>query len=142
MKLKAFTFTAAVAAIMLSGCGVAKTTGKVAAAPFKAAYKTGELAGKGVYYTGKGVYKAGEFTGKAAYQTGKTVYYVGRVPVQFADGVLDRTAKVLSITTQVVDLTGKIGTYTYQIQAAKLDSELSKIKTAKNVMKVFVDVIK
>jgi len=62
-------------AMALSGCQVAKTTGKVAALPFKAVYKTGEfagktvyktgeLAGKSVYYTGKGVYKTGEFAGK------------------------------------------------------------------------------
>jgi len=57
---------AMVSIVGLSGCQVAKATGKVAALPFKAVYKTGELAGKGVYETGK-------FAGKSVYYTGKGI---------------------------------------------------------------------
>ncbi len=123
----------------LSGCGVAKTTAKVATLPVKATVKTGEVAGKSVYYTGKGAYHTGKFAGNAAYQTGKGVYYVGSVPVKITDKALDTTSKVLTVTTQAVDLTGKVVVYTKQIQAANLDAELANIKRMKNIISVLVD---
>ena len=138
-----------------SSCGVAKTTGKVAALPFKAVYKTGEFATKGVYHTGrfagKSVYKTGEYTGKGIYHTGKFagesviatgkgVYYVGTVPVKVTDKALDTSAKVLTLTTQAVDLTGKVVTVSRRIQASQLDGELAALEGATNVLGVVVDV--
>lgn len=117
---------------MMGGCVVAKTTGKVAALPFKAAYKTTEIAGKTVYGTGK-------FMGKSAIAAGKGIYYVGSVPVKITDKALDTTTKVLTITTQAVDLTGKVITTSRQIQAYELESELFALKGAKNVIGVLVD---
>ncbi|WP_371395969.1 hypothetical protein [Fretibacter rubidus] len=142
--------------LSVSGCGVAKTTGKVAALPFKAVYKTGEFAGKSVYHTGrlagKGAYKTGEYTGKGIYHTGKFagesviatgkgVYYVGTVPVKVTDKALDTSAKVLSVTTQAVDLTGKVVTVSRRINASQLDSELAALEGATNVLGVVVDVL-
>lgn len=141
---------------LLASCGVAKTTGKVAALPFKAVYKTGEFAGKSVYHTGrlagKGVYKTGEFAGKSVYHTGKFagesviatgkgVYYVGSVPVKVTDKALDTTAKVLTVTTQAVDMTGKVITVTRRIQASQLDSELAALEGATNVLGVVIDAL-
>lgn len=142
--------------LAVSGCGVAKTTGKVAALPFKAVYKTGEFAGKSVYHTGrlagKGIYKTGEYTGKGIYHTGKFagesiiatgkgVYYVGTVPVKVTDKALDTSAKVLSLTTQAVDLTGKVVTVSRRISASQLDTELAALEGATNVLGVVVDVM-
>lgn len=118
--------------LLLSGCGIAKTTGKVASLPFKAAYKTTEFAGKGVYGTGK-------FAAKSVYKTGQGVYYVGRVPVQITDKALDTTTKVLTVTTQVVDLSGKVMTLQRQIHASELEAELAGIRGAANVVRVLVD---
>ena len=144
------------AATLVTGCGVAKTTGKVAALPFKAVYKTGEFAGKSVYHTsrlaGKGVYKTGELAGKSVYHTGryagkatiatgKGVYYVGTVPVKVTDKAMDTSAKVLSLTTQAVDLTGKVVTVSRRIQASELETELAAIQGATNVLGVIVDVL-
>ena len=136
----------------LSGCQVAKATGKVAALPFKAVYKTGEIAGKSVYYTGKGVYKTGEFAGKSVYKTGefaaksvgavgKGVYFMGTVPVKITDKALDTSARVLSLTTRAVDTGGKLLEVTREIQAVELDAELAALKGASNLLGVFVDVV-
>lgn len=129
--------------LSLSGCGVVKTTGKVASLPFKGVYKATELTGKGVYHTGRiagtGVYETGKFAGTTVYKTGKGVYYVGRVPVQITDKALDTTTKVLTVTTQVVDLGGKVMTLQRQIHASELDAELAGIRGAANVIRVFVD---
>ncbi len=135
----------ACAILALPGCQIAKVTGKVAALPFKAVYKTGEfagktvyktgeLAGKSVYYTGKGVYGAGKFAGKG-------VYYIGTTPIKITDKALDTTAKVLSITTQVADAGGKVLTVSRQIQASELEAELMAIRSAGNILSVFVDAI-
>jgi len=152
MRFLKLTLLAAFSAIVLSGCQVAKTTGKVAALPFKGIYKTGEfagktvfktgeLAGKSVYYTGKGVYKTGEFAGKTAVKAGKGVYYIGTVPVKITDKALDTTAKVLTVTTQAVDVSGKVITTARTIQATELEAELAAIKGANNILKVLVDAI-
>ncbi len=142
--------------VMLTGCGVAKTTGKVAALPFKAVYKTTEFAGKSVYHTGrfagktvmgtgemagKTVYGTGKFAAKTVESTGKGIYYIGTVPVKITDKALDTTAKVLTITTQVADVSGKVVEMSRTIQAAELETELMAIKGASNVLKVFVDAI-
>lgn len=142
----------AISVISLSGCAVAKTTGKVAALPFKAAYKTtefagksvyktGEFAGKSVFYTGKGIYKTGEFAGKSVAAVGKGVYYMGTVPVKITDKALDTTSKVLTITTQAAEASGKVLEVTRTIQAAELEMELKALKGATNLLSVFVDVI-
>lgn len=143
-------------AMVLSGCQIAKTTGKVAALPFKAVYKTGEfagktvyktgeLAGKSVYYTGKyagkGVYETGKFAGKTAVAAGKGVYYIGTVPVKITDKALDTTAKVLTVTTQALDVSGKVITTARTIQSVELEAELTAIKGATNILNVVVDAI-
>lgn len=107
---------------LLSGCmTVAKTTGSVAALPFKATYHTGKMVGKGVI------------------GTGKAVYYVGSVPVKITDRAMDSTVQVLTITTKTVDAAGKIVSLSRDIQAYQLNSELANLKRASNIIEVIVD---
>lgn len=138
---------------LLGGCAVAKVTGKAAALPFKAVYKTGEYAGKGVYYTGKGayavgkgagtvVYKTGMFAGKGAYYTGKGVYTVGMVPIKVTNAALDTSAKVLTVTTQVVDLSGKVVTVSRNIQRSEVDAYVGQAKGAANIVGILIDVFR
>jgi len=152
MRFLKLTLLVGFSGLTLSGCQVAKTTGKVAALPFKAVYKTGEfagktvyktgeLAGKSVYYTGKGVYKTGEFAGKTALAAGKGIYYVGTVPVKITDKALDTTSKVLTVTTQAMDVGGKVVTTARTIQATELEAELAALKGASNILNVVVDAI-
>lgn len=152
MHILKLTLIAGFCAVSLSGCQIAKTTGKVATLPFKGVYKTGEfagktvyktgeLAGKSVYYTGKGVYKTGEFVGKTAYNTGKGIYYIGTVPIKITDKALDTTSKVLTVTTQTLDVGGKVVTTARTIQASELEAELAAIKGASNILNVVVDAI-
>jgi len=156
MRLSKLTLIAGVCAFALSGCQIAKTTGKVAALPFKAVYKTGEftgktvyktgeLAGKSVYYTGKyagkGVYETGKFAGKSVVGVGKGVYYIGTVPVKITDKALDTSAKVLTVTTQALDVGGKVVTTARTIQSAELEAELAAVKGATNILSVIVDAI-
>jgi len=122
---------------LLGGC---KTAGKVATAPFKGAYAVGKTTGKVAYGTGKVAYGAGKLAGEGVYAVGKGVYYVGSVPVKITDAALDTTEQVLRITTNFVDLTGKVATVSRDIQAVHLNNELAKFKTAKNVVSVLVDV--
>ena len=148
--------TSAVSMVGLSGCAVVKTTGKVAALPFKGVYKTGELVGKGVVgtgklagksvyytgkYTGKGIYETGKFAGKSVAAVGKGVYFMGTVPVKITDKALDTTAKVLTLTTQAADATGKVMEVTRTIQAAELNAELAALKGASGLINVIVDAI-
>ena len=106
----------------LSGCmTVAKTTGSVAALPFKATYHTGKMVGKGVI------------------GTGKAVYYVGSVPVKITDKAMDSSIKVLTITTKTVDAAGKIVSLSRDIQAYQLNAELANIKRASNIIEVVID---
>ena len=145
--LRKFTsFTAIVLlATSLSGCLVAKTTGKVASLPFHAAGKTAEIGGKTVYGTGKlagqAVYGTGKLVGKSSIATVKGVYYVGSIPVKITDRALDTTAQVLTITIQAVDLTGRVYVTSRQIQSYELDRELSTLRGASNILGVLVDVI-
>ncbi|GGX62565.1 hypothetical protein GCM10011309_10670 [Litorimonas cladophorae] len=119
----------ALAGFALSGCGVHK----VVTTPVKGAYHATKFVGK----TAVGGTK---MVGKGLWATGKGVYYVGSVPVKITDAALDTTSKVLTITTQAVDLTGKVVTVSRNVNAARLDAELASLKTAKNVLSVFVDV--
>jgi len=139
-------YTIAFTALLLSGCAVAKTTGKVAALPFKAAYKTGEYATKGVYYTGKGagtaVYHTGMFAGKGVYYTGKGAVEVAKVPINVTNAALDTSAKVLTVTTQVVDLSGKVVTVSRTLQRSEVDGYVTQAKGAANVVGIMVDVFR
>lgn len=146
MRAQKLLFSLICTTSILSGCAVAKTTGKVAALPFKAVYKTGEYTGKGVYYTGKGagtvVYKTGMFAGKGAYYTGKGAYTVAKVPVNVTNSALDTSAKVLTVTTQVVDLSGKVVTVSRTMQRSEVDGYVSQAQGAANVVSVLVDVFR
>lgn len=106
---------------MMSSCAVVKTTGTVAALPFKTAYKTTELVGKSVIATGKGI------------------YYVGTVPVKVTDKALDTSSKMLMVTTQALDASGKAITVTRKIKAAQLGAELSAVRMASNILAVTID---
>ena len=115
--------TLGLAITMLGGCmTVAKTTGSVAALPFKATYNTGKLVGKGVI------------------GTGKAVYYVGSVPVKITDAAMDSSVKMLTITTKTLDAAGKVVSISRDIQAYQLNAELANIKRASNILGVSVDV--
>jgi len=131
-------------ASMLGGCTVAKVTGKAAALPFKAVYKTGEYATKGVYYSGKGAgtvaYHTGMFAGKGAYYTGKGTYNAARVPVNVTNAALDTSAKVLTVTTQVVDLSGTVVSVSRTLQRSEVDGYVSQAQGAANVIDILVDV--
>lgn len=122
-------------AMFFSACSTAKMAGKVATLPFKAVYKTGEVAGKGVYFTGK-------TAGKGVYYTGKGVYNTAKVPVKITNAALDSTAKVLTVSTQVVDLTGKVVTVSRTLQRSELDAYVAQAQGATNVLGVFVDVFR
>lgn len=124
-----FITSLAIAAFCLSSCGVHK----VVTVPAKGVYNTTKFVGK----TAVGGTK---LVGKGLWATGKGVYYVGSVPVKITDAALDTTAKVLTITTQVVNLTGGVVTVSRNVAAAQLDAELAGLKTAKNILSVFVDV--
>jgi len=149
MSGKIIAITAA-AAFLLSGC---KTAGKVVTAPFKGAYEVGKATGKGVYTvgkttgqvaygTGKVAVGAGKLAGEGVYTVGKGVYYVGSVPVKITDAAMDTTERMLRMTTTFVDLAGKTATVTRDIQAVHLDNELAKVKTAKNILGVLVDIVR
>ena len=108
-----------------------------------ATYKTGEVATKGVYYTGKGtgtaVMKTGELAGKGAYYTGKGAYHTAKVPVVVMNNALDTSAKVLSVTTQVVDLTGKVVTVSRNVNRAEVHGYIAQARGAANVLSIVVD---
>lgn len=138
-------------ACSLSGCLVAKATGKITALPFQAVgktaeiggktvYGTGKLTGQAVYGTGKMAYGTGKFVGKTSLATGKGVYYVGSIPVKITDQALDTTAQVLTITTQAVNLSGQVYVSSRRIQSYELDRELASLRGASNVLSVLVDV--
>ena len=73
--------------------------------------------------------------------TGKGVYYMGRVPVQITDKALDTSTKVLTVTTQVVNLSGGVMTLSKQIQSYELDSELAALSRSANLVSVLVDAV-
>lgn len=117
------------AATATGGCTVAKVTGQAAALPFKGAYHGTKIAGKGVYYTGKG-----------AYHVGKGAYEVGKVPVKIADGVLDTTTRVVTLTVLTLNAAGQVSAISRDVAAASLYTELAAIERSKNVLEVIVDV--
>jgi len=145
-------------ALVVSGFGISScAVTKVVTMPAKAAVGTTKFVGKTAIGTtkvvgntaigttklvGKTVVGGTKLAGKGAIATGKGVYYIGSIPVKVTDAALDTTARVLSITTQTVDLTGKVVTLTKDINAARLNAELAGLKTAKNVISVFIDVAK
>jgi len=103
-----FVTSFAIAAFGLSSCGVHK----VVTVPAKGVYNTTKFVGKTAVGTTKFVGKTAvggtKMVGKGLWATGKGVYYVGSVPVKITNAALDTTAKVLTITTQAVDLTGSV----------------------------------
>ncbi len=131
---------------LLGGCAVAKTTGKIASLPCKAVYKTGELGAKGVYYTGKGagsvVYTTGMFAAKGTYYTGKGAYNIAKVPVRVTNAALDTTAKILTVTTQIVDLSGKVVTVSRTMQRSEVDTYINQAQGAANIVSILVDVFR
>jgi len=155
--MKHYIFSAVISAsFVLSGCAVTKTAGQVVAAPIKLTAKTAEVTGKGVYGTtkfagktvagtgvvaGKTVIGTGKLAGRAAVGTGKGLYYIGSTPVHIANGALDTSNKILRVTTQMVDLSGKVVKVSRDIQAFQLESELAKYRGAKNVMDIAVSIV-
>ncbi|WP_018148188.1 hypothetical protein [Henriciella marina] len=115
-------------ASMTSGCTVAKVTGQAAALPFKGAYHGTRAAGTGLYYTGRG-----------AYAVGKGAYRVGKVPVQVADGVLDTTGRVLTLTIMTLNAAGQMSAISKDIAAASLYTELAAIERSAGVVEVIVE---
>jgi len=144
IRLRTIIMTS-ISASCLSGCAVVKTTGQVAALPFKATYETTKFVGKSAYKTtefvGKGAYKTTEFVGKSVIATGKGIYYVGTVPVKITDKALDTSTQVLTMTTKALDATGKAVSLTRQIKAAQLDAELAAVQGATNILSVIVDAL-
>jgi len=154
--MKRLIMTAIIATISLGGCAVAKTTGAVIAAPIKVVGKTTELTGKGVIgatkLTGKTAFGATKLTGDAIVGTsklagktvvgaGKTIYYIGSTPVHIANGALDTSNKILRVTTQTVDLAGKVASVSRDIQAIHLETELMKYRGAANVLSIAVNAV-
>jgi len=144
-------------AATLSGCAAVNATGNVITAPIKLTAKTAEVTGKGVYgatkltgktvagtsvIAGKTVIGTGKFAGKTVVGTGKGLYYIGSTPVHIANGALDTSNKVLRVTTQMVDLSGKVVKVSRDIQAFQLENELSKFRGAKNIMDIAVSVVR
>lgn len=144
MQVRNIIISAICSASLFGGCTVAKVTGKAAALPFKAAYKTGEYTTKGVYLTGQGAgtvtYHTGMFTGKGVYYAGKGTYNVARVPIRVTNAALDTSIKVLTVTTQVVDLSGKAVTLSRTLPRSEVDGYIVQAKNAANVLDIFVDI--
>ena len=153
MRAMKLVVLSTISSLVLSGCAIHK----VVTVPAKGVYETTKFAGKTVVgateLTGKAVVGTAELTGKTVVgttkmvgkgviATGKGIYYIGSVPVKITDKALDTSAKVLSVTTQAVDLSGKVVTVSKDIASIHLDTELQKIKGAKNVLSVLVDVAK
>lgn len=140
MTKVATLFSTAVFATLVSGCGIHK----VVTVPAKGVYETTKFAGKttvgATKLTGKAAVGTTKMVGKGMWATGKGIYYIGSVPVKITDAALDTSVKVLTITTQMVDLTGSVVSVSRDISAMQLDAELQNIKRAKNIVSVFVDI--
>jgi len=121
------------AAGLFGGCTVAKVTGKAAALPFKGAYYTGKGAGTVTYQTGM-------FAGKGAYYTGKGAYNVARIPIKVTNAALDTSAKVLTVTTQIVDLSGKVVAVSRTLQRSEVDAYINQLQDTANVLDILVDI--
>ncbi|WP_017931832.1 hypothetical protein [Robiginitomaculum antarcticum] len=117
----------------LTGCGVAKATGKVAALPVKGVYYTGKYAGKGVIGTSK-------LAGKGVYYTGKGIYETGKTTVRVTNAVLETTANVLIVTTLVVDVSGKLVTLSKLISRAEMEAHIAAAKASGRVISILIDV--
>lgn len=137
---------------LITLCGVltfvsaCSTVGDVATLPVQAIYKTGELAGKGVYYTGRGagsaIYNTGRITGKGVYYTGRSVYNTAKVPVKITNSALNTSIKFLTVTTKVVSLSGKVANVSRTMQRSEVDGYIAQAKGATNVLGILVDVAK
>lgn len=117
----------------LTGCMVAKATGKVAALPVKGIYYTGKYAGKGAIGTTK-------IAGKGVYYTGKGIYETGKTTVRITNAVLETTANVLVVTTHVIDLSGKVVTMSKLISRAEMETYIAAAKASGRVISIMVDV--
>ncbi len=137
MHMRSFIISAICAAGLLGGCTAAKVTGKAVALPFKTVYKTGEYTTKGVFITGQG-------TGTVAYHTGmftgKGTYNVARVPVRVTNAALDTSIKILTVTSQVVDLSGKTVSLSQTMQRSEVDGYVMQAKGGANVLDIFIDI--
>lgn len=140
MTKVAALLSTAVFATLVSGCGMHK----VVTVPAKGVYETTKFAGKttvgATKLTGKAAVGTTKMVGKGMWATGKGIYYIGSVPVKITDAALDTSVKILTITTQMVDLTGSVVSVSRDISAMQLDAELQNIKRAKNIVSVFVDI--
>ena len=133
-----------ITAIAFAGFGLSSCVAtKVVTAPVKLAVGTTKAVGQAAIGTTKFVGKTAiggtKLVGEGLWATGKGVYYVGTVPVKVTNAALDTTAKVLTITTQAVDLSGKVVSVSRNVNAARLEAELAGLKSAKNILSVFVD---
>lgn len=127
-------------AFPLQGCVATKIASTAINTPAKVVWKGGKMAGKAVYYTGKGAYHATKSTGEAG-------YYVGSIPVQFTHAALKTTSDLLTITTQVVDLTGTVIVLSKTVAASTIGSELRALnnslqaaQTVREIISVTVDI--
>ena len=117
----------------LSGCAVAKATGKIAALPVKGVYNTAKYAGKGAIGTTNLAAKSIMWTGKGFVKTGETIVHV-------TNGALTTTANVLTVTSQVIDVSGKIITVSTDIPAYQLKSTIAAAKASAQVISILVDI--
>ncbi len=135
MRLVQTLIIASLIAPAVTGCAVAKATGKVAALPVKGVYYTGKYAGKGAIGTAK-------IAGKGVYYTGKGIIETGKTTVRITNAALDTTSKILTVTTQVVDLSGKIVTLTKVISRAEMEGHIAAAKASGRVVSIVVDAIR
>lgn len=130
----------------LTGCAVAKATGKVAAMPVKGVYYTGQYAGKGAIGTaklaGKGAFGTAKLAGKGVYYTGKGIIETGKTTVRITNAALDTTSKFLTVTTQVVDLTGKVVTLSKVITRAEMEGHIAAAKASGRVLEIVIDAVR
>jgi hypothetical protein len=144
--MKQLLILAAAMSLTLGGCAATNAAGHIISAPVKLTAKTAEFTGKGIYGTtklaGKTVIGTGKIAGKTVVGTGKGLYYIGSTPVHIANGALDTSNKVLRVTTQMVDLSGKVVKVSRDIQAFQLENELARYRGAKNIMDIAVSIVR
>lgn len=155
--MKRLLTLALISTLALGGCAVAKTTGAVISAPVKLVGKTAEVTGKtaigatkltgktalgATKLTGQTIVGTGKLAGKTVAATGKGLYYIGSTPVHITNGALDTSNKILRVTTQSVDLAGKIVSVSRDIQAIQLETELLKYRGAANILSIAVDAVR
>lgn len=114
--------------LLILCCALGGISGCVVTAPAKAVWTGGKMAGKGLVYAGKGLWT------------------IGKLPVRITNAALDTTSRMLLVTTQFVDLAGKIVTISSTVPKAALEAELQKIERSletadyvRDVLSVTVD---